>query len=99
MAETKYFEADAKNVRVGGTLRITGRGLGVVESILTDRHEFITQSGLEVHISRLFRVCLRFDDAQEGVRMLSARDTFPFPGYGTYLPGGHGRPTVWRTLI
>lgn len=99
MSETVYFERDAKNLRIGGTVRITGRGLGVVESILTSDYTFITGHDADVHISRIFRVCLHFNDKKVGYRLLSPKDRLPFAGYGTYMPGGHGVNTVWRTLI
>ena len=96
---TKYFQDHARNVTVGGTLRITGRGLGVVESILTTDYEMITDHGHKLHASKIFRVCLRFNDQTVGCRMFSWKERLDVPGYGTYLPGGSGSEIVWRTLL
>jgi hypothetical protein len=99
MSETIYFEKDAKNVSIRCALRITGRGLGVVESVLTSDYTFLTEHDAKVYISTVFRVCLRFNDKTVGYRLLLSKDRLPVAGYGTYMPDGRGVDTVWRTLI
>jgi hypothetical protein len=96
---TIYFQDHARNVTVGGTLRITGRGLGVVESILNKDYEMITICGEKLHVTKILRVCLRFDDQNVGCRMFSWKDRLQVPGYGTYLPSGEGQEIVWRMLF
>jgi len=82
----------AVNITVGKPYLIQGRGLGVVKGILTRSDTYLTQEGARTRIEDIFRLCLRFDDDQQG-ECLDPSDPGEFlmvPGWGTYTPNGRG---------
>jgi hypothetical protein len=88
-----------RNVEVAKTLRIKGRGDGVVKGILTDSYQYLTRVGESAPIEDIFRVCLQFLDEKDGACLNPTHPTdfFLVRGWGTYLPQD-SKELPWREL-
>ena len=97
--ETVFWYAPVANVSIGQTILIKGRGHGVVRGILTETYKYLKGEGDSVHIDQIFRICLRFEDTQEGACLIPFRPTdfLLLPGWGTYMPRGP-KEMPWQEL-
>jgi hypothetical protein len=65
-----FFYREARNVRVGQNLRITGRGQGRVRGVTTDEGAFIVAEGNVRPVRGVSEVCFSFSDKMLGICLM-----------------------------